>query len=347
MTKKEWILRTPDDWHIHLRDGDYLPRTVADTARVFARGIVMPNTVPPILTAEDAGHYRHRIEEHIPEGIHYTPLMTLYLTDNTTPEIIREAVDSGIVYGCKLYPAGATTNSDSGVTDLTKLSHTLEEMEKLGMPLLLHGEVTDSTVDIFDRETEFLEKTLQKLVEEFPGLKMVLEHITTKAAVDFVSSAPPNLAATITAHHLMFQRNDMLAGRIRPHYYCLPILKRERDRQALIQAAIGDTGKFFAGTDSAPHERGQKESACGCAGSYTALQALEMYAQIFDEADQMERLERFVSEHGSRFYGLPLNEGHVRLVKEPFKVPRSLSYGGGSVIPLCAGTTLAWKAGRM
>ncbi|MEC8427074.1 MAG: dihydroorotase, partial [Pseudomonadota bacterium] len=296
----------PDDWHIHLRDGEALSTTVTDAARSFSRAIVMPNLVPPVLNAAQAMEYKSRIAAHIPSGSGFDPLMVLYLTDNTTPEMIAEAHDAGVI-ACKLYPAGATTNSDSGVTDIANVYPALEAMQKHGMKFLLHGEVTDSSIDIFDREKAFIDKTLSVLAKDFPSLKMVMEHITTRDAAEFVESASDNIAATITAHHLLYNRNHMLAGGIRPHYYCLPILKRSTHQEALIKAATSGNPSFFLGTDSAPHAKDKKEAACGCAGSYTAYHAIELYAEVFEDAGALDKLEDFASHFGPDFYGLPRN----------------------------------------
>ncbi len=339
---QELTLTRPDDWHIHLRDGVALARTVSDAAQQFARAIVMPNLVPPVLNTEQALAYRERILAARPAGSSFEPLMVLYLTDNTDPAEIATAKAAGIK-ACKLYPAGATTNSDSGVTDLTKVYPVLEAMEKAGMHFLLHGEVTDSAIDIFDREKVFLERTLSKVVQNFPGLKMVLEHITTADAAEFVKSAPANVAATITAHHLLYNRNHMLAGGIRPHYYCLPILKRSSHQQALIAAATSGNPKFFLGTDSAPHAKDKKEAACGCAGSYTALSAIELYAEAFEAAGALDKLEGFASHFGADFYGLPRNSETITLVKQPWQLPESLAFGDTQLIPLRAGEALQWK----
>lgn len=332
----------PDDWHIHLRDGAALALTVADCAKQFARAIVMPNLVPPVQNAEQAAAYRERILAARPESSRFNPLMVLYLTDQTTPAIIEAAVNSGIVYACKLYPAGATTNSASGVTQLTNIYPALATMEKLGLPLLIHGEVTDADIDIFDREAVFIERHLQPLLAAFPTLKIVFEHITTKDAVEFVQAGPANLAATITAHHLLFNRNDMLVGGIRPHYFCLPILKRNIHQQALIQAATSGSAKFFLGTDSAPHAKGKKEAACGCAGCYTAAHAIELYAEAFDRAGALDKLEAFASFNGPDFYQLPRNTEQVTLVEQPSQVAAELDFGGEALIPLLAGETLRW-----
>lgn len=334
-------LTAPDDWHIHLRDGDALARTVADAAEQFKRTIVMPNLVPPVMNAAQAMEYKSRIEAHIPKGMSFEPLMVLYLTDNTTPQDIAEAKAAGVV-ACKLYPAGATTNSDSGVTDVTKLYPTLAAMAEHDVKLLVHGEVTDSAIDIFDREAIFLERTLEPLLNSISGLKVVLEHITTKNSAEFVANCGPDIGATITAHHLLFNRNHMLAGGIRPHYYCLPILKRSEHQQALINAAISGNPKFFLGTDSAPHATHKKEAACGCAGAYTASAAMPLYAQAFDDANALDKLEGFASHFGPDFYGLPRNTGTMTLTKESWTQPEKLPMGATTVTPLLAGQTIQW-----
>lgn len=341
MTSELRITR-PDDWHIHLRDGDALIRTVADAARQFRRSIVMPNLVPPVLNTEQALAYRARILSARPDSSDFEPLMVLYLTDNTDPAEIPKAKEAGVT-ACKLYPAGATTNSASGVTDLKKIYPVLEAMQQTGMHFLLHGEVTDTAIDIFDREKVFLERTLSQIVKDFPGLKMVLEHITTADAAQFVMEAPANVAATITAHHLLYNRNHMLAGGIRPHYYCLPILKRSTHQQALIQAATSGNRKFFLGTDSAPHAKDKKEAACGCAGSYTAYAAIELYAEAFEAANALDKLEAFASHFGPDFYGLARNTDTITLVKEDWQAPESLAFGQTTLVPLRAGETLRWK----
>lgn len=333
----------PDDWHIHLRDGAYLPRTVADAARQFHRAIAMPNLVPPVTNTSEAAGYRERILAARPAGSDFEPLLVLYLTDNTDPAEIAVARACGFVHACKLYPAGATTNSDSGVTDIRKIYPVLAAMEKAGLPLLLHGEVTDNHIDIFDREAVFIERILQPLVRDFPALKIVLEHITTDEAAEFVASAPANIAATITAHHLLFNRNDMLAGGIRPHFYCLPILKRNTHQQALLHAATSGSPKFFLGTDSAPHAQNKKETACGCAGCYTALHAIELYAEAFDHTGHLDKLEGFASFYGADFYGLPRNTGTITLIEKPQPVPASLDFGNEQLVPLLAGAQLRWS----
>lgn len=335
-------LTAPDDWHIHLRDGDLLAQTVADAARQFRRAIVMPNLVPPVLNAEQALAYKNRIVQQVPKGLTFEPLMVLYLTDRTSPAEIIAAKKTGIL-ACKLYPAGATTNSDSGVTDILKITPTLEAMADQGLALLVHGEVTAADVDIFDREQVFIDRVLVPLRHRLPGLKIVLEHITTAGAVDFVKDAGPKTAATITAHHLLFNRNHMLVGGIRPHYYCLPVLKRATHQQALIQAAISGNPKFFLGTDSAPHARHKKEAACGCAGAYTAYAAMELYAEAFEAANALPKLESFASFFGPDFYGLPRNKGTVTLVKESWQIPESLPFGADRIVPLRAGETMQWR----
>ena len=342
MTTKLTITR-PDDWHLHLRDGAALAAVLPDTARQFARAIVMPNLRPPVTTTLLAEAYRTRVLEALPEGVQFEPLMTLYLTDNTPPQEIAQAKASGFVHGVKLYPAGATTNSDSGVTDLAKCAKTLAEMEKQGMPLLIHGEVTNANVDVFDREKVFIERHLIKLLKDFPGLKVVLEHITTADAADFVQAAPKNVAATLTAHHLLMNRNDMFTGGIRPHHYCLPVLKRETHRQALVKAAVSGSPKFFLGTDSAPHARHTKEASCGCAGMYTAHTAIELYAEAFEAANALDKLEAFASFYGADYYGLPRNTGKITLSKTSWQVPEKLPFGEDELIPLRAGQTLTWK----
>jgi len=336
-------LTHPDDWHLHLRDGALLAAVLPDTARQFARAIVMPNLKPPVTTVEQARAYRERIVTALPKGAQFEPLMTLYLTDVTKPQEIAAAKASGFVHAVKYYPAGATTNSENGVTDLQRVYPVLAELEKHDLPLLLHGEVTDADVDVFDREAVFIERHLVLLARAFPKLRMVLEHVTTREGVAFVEQAGPNIAATITAHHLLLNRNAMFAGGIRPHAYCLPVLKREAHRAALVQAATGGNPKFFLGTDSAPHGRRTKEAACGCAGVYTAHSALELYAETFDAAGRLDRLEAFASFHGADFYRLPRNTGKVTLVREPWTVSRELGRGDDVLVPMRAGETLAWK----
>lgn len=339
----ELTLTRPDDWHLHLRDGDVLAAVAPHTARQFGRAIVMPNLQPPITTTELALAYRERILAVLPDGSDFQPLMTLYLTDNTTGTEIRRARDSGLVYAVKLYPAGATTNSNAGVTDLANVQASLETMAEVGLPLLVHGEVTDPDVDIFDRETVFIEKYLAPVIQKIPTLKVVLEHVTTAQGVDFVRHGGPNVAGTITAHHLLWNRNAIFVGGLNPHAYCLPVLKREAHREALITAATGGSGKFFLGTDSAPHARPAKESGCGCAGIFTAHAALELYATAFDEAGALDELEGFASLHGPAFYGLPPNPGKITLVKQEWRVPESYELGNSTVVPMDAGQMLGWK----
>ncbi|MGF1729822.1 dihydroorotase [Photobacterium kasasachensis] len=332
----------PDDWHTHLRDGEVLKDTVRDISQYMGRAIIMPNLVPPVTDTDAALAYRDRILAEKPQG-NFSPLMTLYLTDNTSPEEIRKAKATGHIYAAKLYPAGATTNSDSGVTSIDKLIPTLQAMQEVDMLLLIHGEVTTHDVDIFDREKTFLDTVLAPIVEQMPDLKIVVEHITTKDAVEFVTNAGPNVGATITAHHLMFNRNHMLVGGIRPHFYCLPILKRNIHQQALIEAATSGSPKFFLGTDSAPHAQGRKESACGCAGSYTAHAAIELYAEVFEQAGALDKLEAFASFNGPDFYGLPRNTDTITLVKESWTVPETMSFGSDVVVPIRAGEEMNWK----
>lgn len=342
MTQTLTITR-PDDWHLHLRDGAALKAVLPDTARQFARAIVMPNLRPPVTTTELALAYRERVIEALPAGLSFEPLMTLYLTDNTSADEIAKAKASGLIHGVKLYPAGATTNSDSGVTSLDKCAHVLGVMEKLGMPLLVHAEVTDSSVDVFDRERVFIERNMIPLKKNFPALKVVFEHITTKDAADFVAESPANVAATVTAHHLLMNRNDMFKGGIQPHHYCLPILKREEHRLALVMAATSGSAKFFLGTDSAPHAKHTKEAACGCAGMYTAHTAMELYAEVFEAVNALDKLEGFASFYGADFYGLPRNTEQITLVKGEWKVPGSLPYDGDVLVPLRAGQMVHWK----
>lgn len=342
MTKTLTLTR-PDDWHLHLRDGEALESVLPDTARQFARAIVMPNLRPPVTTTTMAAAYRERILAALPAGMRFEPLMTLYLTDNTSPEEIASARASGFVHGVKLYPAGATTNSDSGVTDLRHCDDALAAMEKHGLPLLVHAEVTDADTDVFDREKVFIDRHMRPLLQRFPALRVVFEHITTRDAADFVREAPAHVGATITAHHLLMNRNAMFSGGIRPHHYCLPVLKREEHRQALVAAAISGNPKFFLGTDSAPHPKGAKEAACGCAGMYTAHAAIEFYAEAFEAAGALERLEAFASFHGADFYGLPRNSEKISLVRESWRVPETLALGEGELVPLRAGQEVAWK----
>lgn len=333
----------PDDWHLHLRDDEALKAVLPHTARQFARAIVMPNLKPPVTTVAQAAAYHDRILAALPAGMVFEPLMTLYLTDNTPAAEIRAAVESGFVKAVKLYPAGATTNSDAGVTDLARCDAALAEMERLGLPLLVHGEVTDPEIDLFDREAVFIERVLSPLLARRPGLRVVMEHITTKDAADFVAAAGANVGATITAHHLLYNRNAIFQGGVRPHWYCLPVLKRETHREALVRAAVSGNPKFFLGTDSAPHARGAKEAACGCAGCYTANAALELYAEAFEVAGALDRLEGFASHFGPDFYRLPRNTGTVSLEKRPQTLPQAYDYvPGETLVPLRAGETLAW-----
>jgi dihydroorotase len=336
-------LTRPDDWHLHLRDGAALKAVLPDTARQFARAIVMPNLRPPVTTTDLAGEYRARIFAALPKELIFEPLMTLYLTDNTSADEIKRAKASGFIHGVKLYPAGATTNSDSGVSDLAKCSAALEAMQDVGLPLLVHAEVTDSDVDVFDRERVFIDRHMTPLLKRYPNLKVVFEHITTKDAADFVMNAPANVGATITAHHLLMNRNDMFKGGIQPHHYCLPILKREKHRVALVKAAISGNAKFFLGTDSAPHAKHTKEAACGCAGMYTAHAAIELYAEAFEAANALDKLEAFASFYGADFYGLPRNKDKITLEKSSWLVPNELPLGDDSLVPLRAGQQIHWK----
>lgn len=336
-------LLRPDDWHIHLRDGALLGRTVADASRTFARAIIMPNLVPPVRNAAEAQQYRQRILDARPGQSSFQPLMVLYLTDQTSAADIHNAVNSGFVHAAKLYPAGATTNSDSGVTALEAIYPALEAMSDVGMPLLVHGEVTHADVDIFDREKRFIDDQLVGLVNRFPHLKVVFEHITTADAAQFVHEASDKIAATITAHHLLYNRNHMLAGGIRPHFYCLPILKRNTHQEALLDAATSGSAKFFLGTDSAPHAQNAKEVSCGCAGCYTAYAAIELYAEAFEQRNALDKLEGFASHFGADFYQLPRNQDTITLVREPWTAPSSLTFGEQQLIPLRAGETLNWR----
>ncbi|SDA22844.1 dihydroorotase [Nitrosospira sp. Nsp18] len=340
---KTLTLTRPDDCHLHLRDGEQMRAVLPDTARRFARAIVMPNLKPPIITAEMALIYREHILAALPPDMRFEPLMTLYLTDNTAPSEIFEGRRNGTIHGVKYYPAGATTNSAAGVTDIARCYQTLAAMEEIGMPLLVHGEVTDPAVDVFDREKSFLDRVLMPLTQRFPQLRIVFEHITTQEAVEFVTGAWGHIAATITAHHMLLNRNAMFQGGIRPHHYCLPVLKRETHRQKLVEAAISGNPKFFLGTDSAPHPRSAKESTCGCAGVYTAHAAIELYAEAFEQAGALDKLEAFASFHGADFYKLPRNKDSITLKKESWIVPSQLSFGNETLIPLRAGESLAWK----
>ena len=338
------ILRQPDDWHVHLRDGEMLHLTVPHTARQFRRAIVMPNLVPPIVSAAAAAAYQSRINKAVPAGLEFTPLTTCYLTDKTEPAEIKQGWEAGVFAAAKLYPAHATTNSSHGVTDPARLWDVFAIMQRLGMPLLIHGEVTDPEVDVFDRENVFIDRVLTRLIDDFPDLKIVLEHITTAEAVDFILATSAKVAATITPHHLVINRNALFQGGLRPHLYCLPIAKRERHRHALRRAAISGNPKFFLGTDSAPHPVAAKESACGCAGIFNAPYALEAYAQVFDEEGALERLEGFASIHGPHFYGLPINEHRIVLERRATEVPAALvSPDGQRVVPFLGGQTVAWR----
>ncbi len=340
---QQLTLTRPDDWHLHLRDGALMQSVLPDTARQFGRAIVMPNLKPPVTTAGEAQAYRTRILSMLPANSEFRPLMTLYLTDNTTAQEIRRARTDAAVHAVKLYPAGATTNSDAGVTDIRKAYPALEEMQCCGMPLLVHGEVTDPAVDIFDREAVFIERVLQPLLQDMPELRVVFEHITTRDAAQFVTDTPDNVAATITAHHLLYNRNALLAGGLRPHYYCLPVLKREIHREALGKAAASGSPKFFLGTDSAPHAQHTKETACGCAGIYTAHAAIELYAEAFEQLGALDRLEGFASFHGADFYRLPRNTTKITLHKKSWRVPDDLAFGEHRLVPLRAGENIDWK----
>ena len=336
-------LTRPDDWHLHLRDGAALTAVLPHSARQFARAIVMPNLRPPVTTVEQVRHYRKRILAALPPGARFEPLMTLYLTDDTTPGEIALAKASGEVHAVKYYPAGATTNSDSGVTEIERCFPALAAMEESGLPLLLHGEVTDPAVDVFDREQVFIDSVLPRITRRFPKLRLVLEHITTREAAQYVSAAPVNVGATITAHHLLLNRNALFAGGIRAHHYCLPLLKREAHRQALVKAATGGNPKFFLGTDSAPHARANKEAACGHAGIYTAHAAIELYAEAFDAAGALDQFEAFASFHGADFYGLPRNAEKIVLRRERWQVQSQFALGEDELVPLRAGEHLAWR----
>ncbi|MBP8080710.1 MAG: dihydroorotase [Arenimonas sp.] len=339
-------LTRPDDWHLHLRDGDAMRAVLPDTALRFGRAIVMPNLTPPVRTVADARGYRGRILAAVPAGVAFEPLMTLYLTDSTAPEEIIRARESGLIHAVKYYPAGATTNSQSGVTDLALCDAVFAAMQETGLPLLVHGEVTDPLIDIFDREAVFIERHLRRIVDRFPRLKVVFEHLTTREGVDFVCGAREGVAATLTAHHLLLNRNAMFSGGLRPHAYCLPVIKRESHREALVSAATSGNPRFFLGTDSAPHARTAKESACGCAGIYTANTAIELYAEAFEAAGALDKLEAFASFHGADFYGLPRNSGTITLVREDWKVPADLPLGSGRLVPMRAGETVAWRLGN-
>ena len=337
-------LTIPDDWHLHVRDGAALAAVLPATTRQFRRAIIMPNLKPPVRTVAEAAAYRERILTAIPAGVPFEPLMTLYLTDNTPPDEIKRVKDSGFVKALKYYPAGATTNSDAGVTDIMKPMQSLEAMAEAGVPLLMHGEVTDPAVDVFDREAVFIERVFEPLMKRLPQLKVVFEHITTRQAAEYVTAAPANVGATITPQHLLYNRNEIFKGGIRPHFYCLPVLKREEHRVALVKAAASGSPKFFLGTDSAPHARNTKEVSCGCAGCFTAPHALELYAEAFEAAGALDKLEAFASFHGADFYGLPRNSGSVTLRQETWTVPETVPYIDASgIVPLRAGETLRWK----
>lgn len=333
----------PDDWHLHLRDGTAMAAVVGDTARQFARAIIMPNLVPPVTQVSQAIDYRNRILEQLPEGSAFDPLMTLYMTEQTTPEEIEKAANHPNIHAVKLYPAGATTNSDSGVTDLNKITETLQTMAACQLPLLVHGEVTNPEVDLFDREAKFIEEKMIPLLTHTPDLKVVFEHLTTADGVRFVESAGDNVAATLTAHHLLMNRNAMFQGGMRPHHYCLPVLKRETHREALLAAATSGSSKFFLGTDSAPHARHAKESGCGCAGMYTAHAAIELYAEAFESVDALDQLEAFASFNGPDFYGLPRNQQQITLKKTAWEVPQELPFGDKPLVPFRAGESIQWK----
>ena len=342
-TITQLTLTRPDDWHLHVRDGAAMASVIGHTARQFARAIIMPNLKPPVTTTELAVAYRERILAALPDGSDFQPLMTLYLTDSTSPDEISRAKSSGVVFAVKLYPAGATTNADSGVTQIQKTYPTLAAMEAHGLPLLVHGEATDPSVDVFDREKVFIDQQLLPITKQFPNLRIVFEHITTKDAVEFVLETGDNIGATITPHHLLLNRNAMLVGGIHPHNYCLPVLKRETHREALVTAATSGNAKFFLGTDSAPHAKGAKESACGCAGIYSAHAALELYATVFDQADALDKLEDFASHFGADFYRLPRNTGRITLQRAEQTIPDNFTFGGDMLVPFYAGQTLEWK----
>ncbi|MEZ5757635.1 MAG: dihydroorotase [Emcibacteraceae bacterium] len=341
---KKITLTRPDDWHLHVRDGEILSSVLGDTAKRFSRAIIMPNLADPVTNTEKAEQYRERIINALPNEYKLTfePLMTLYLTNRTSTTEIRKAWDSGFIHAVKWYPAGATTNSDKGVSDIVACYDVLEVMADIGMPLLVHGEVTDPTVDVFDREKTFIDQFLSGIIKNFPTLKVVFEHITTEHAVEFVKSAPANVGATITAHHMLLNRNALFTGGIRPHHYCLPVLKRENHRKALVEAATSGNKKFFLGTDSAPHSRKAKENACGCAGIYSSHGGIEFYAEIFDKAGALDKLEAFASFHGPDFYGLPRNRDKITLSRKQSPIPETIPFGSESCVPLRAGGTLEW-----
>lgn len=333
----------PDDWHLHLRDGAHMASLVSFTARQFARAIIMPNLKPPVTTVEQARAYRQRIVDATPAGLKFEPLMTVYLTDTTSKETIRSAQASGFIFGAKLYPAGATTHSDAGVTTVEKIFPALSAMEEVGLVLQVHGEVTDQDIDVFDREAVFIDRTLARVVEKFPNLRVVFEHVTTREAVQFVQSSRPGVGATITPQHLLLNRNAIFQGGIRPHHYCLPVLKRERDRNALIAAATSDDPRFFLGTDSAPHAKHTKEHACGCAGIFSAHAAIELYAEAFERADRLDRLQAFASERGADFYRVPRNQELITLDRADWTVPASYPFAGEELVPFRSGETIAWR----
>lgn len=344
MTVETLTILQPDDWHAHLRDGLALKRTVPDLARQFSRAICMPNLVPPVKTVAEAEAYRERILQHVPHGLTFDPRMVLYFTDQTSPDEILKIKQSNVVNAVKLYPAGATTNSDNGVKDIKNVYHVIEKMEEYQVPLLLHGEVTHAHVDIFDREKQFLDEVLSPLLQHFPKLKVVLEHITTADSAQFVLEQGDNVGATITPQHLLFNRNHLLVGGVKPHFYCLPILKRQSHQVKLIEVATSGNPKFFLGTDSAPHAQNAKENACGCAGCYSAPTAIELYAEAFDQAGKLDKLEAFASHFGADFYGLPRNTSTITLVKQAFTIPNGFDYlDGERIIPLYAGQTISWK----
>lgn len=339
----EITITRPDDFHLHLRDGETLKTVVAHTANEFARAVIMPNLVPPVTNIERAEAYKDRILKALPEGSDFEPLMTFYLTDDVDVDELRQAAESGLIQAVKLYPAGATTNSDSGVTDFSKVEKAFEVMAEIGLPLLIHGEVTDAHVDVFDREARFIEETLDPLRKRLPKLKIVMEHITTKQAAKYVAEAGDNLAASITAHHLLMNRNAIFQGGINPHHYCLPILKREEHRLALVEAATSGSKKFFLGTDSAPHPKGAKESACGCAGMYSAYAAMPLYTEVFEKANALDKLEAFASFNGPDYYAIKRNAGTITLVKEEWTMPSEFKLGDDTLVPLRAGGKMAWK----
>lgn len=334
----------PDDFHLHVRDGAALKSVVPATSRIFSRAIIMPNLQPPVTTVAEAEAYRDRVRAAVPADHAFQPLMTLYLTDRTSADTVRAAADHPDVHAFKLYPAGATTNSDAGVTDIRNVDEALAAMAEHGLPLLVHGEVTRPDIDFFDRENRFIDEVLDPLIQRFPSLKVVFEHITTRTAVEFVNAAPDRVAATITPQHLLENRNALFRGGLRPHHFCLPVLKRERDREALVEAATGGSPRFFLGTDSAPHARHAKENACGCAGIYSAHTALELYVDVFDRVGKLDQLEGFASHFGADFYGLPRNRGRVRLERREQPVPETLALGEDTIVPFRAGETLGWTA---